>query len=67
VLLVRQAPPKGRGHMLSTKSGGRSRPWAWTVRVHRDQINSGDYPYLMRGYPSNNVGWLVIESRLEGR
>jgi hypothetical protein len=53
--------------MLSTKSGGRSRPWAWTVRVHRDQINSGDYPYLMRGYPSNNVGWLVIESRLEGR
>jgi hypothetical protein len=24
VLLVRQAPPKGRGHMLSTKSSGQS-------------------------------------------
>jgi hypothetical protein len=22
----------------------------------RGQINSGDYPYLVRGYPSNNVG-----------
>jgi hypothetical protein len=22
----------------------------------RDQINSGDYPYLVRGYPSNHVG-----------
>jgi hypothetical protein len=26
VLLVRQALPKDRGHMLSTKSGGRSSP-----------------------------------------
>jgi hypothetical protein len=31
--------------MLNTKSGGRP----------RDQINSGDYPYLVRGYPSNHV------------
>jgi hypothetical protein len=25
------------------------------LRPH-DQINSGDYPYLVRGYPSNHVG-----------
>jgi hypothetical protein len=24
--------------------------------VPRDLINSGDYPYLVRGYPSNHVG-----------
>jgi hypothetical protein len=24
--------------------------------VPRDQINSGNYPYLVRGYPSNHVG-----------
>jgi hypothetical protein len=41
--------------LLSTKSSGRSGPWAQTVRVPRDQINFGDYPYLMRGYPSNHV------------
>jgi hypothetical protein len=23
--------------------------------MSRDQINSGDYPYLMRDYPSNHV------------
>jgi hypothetical protein len=28
--------------MLSTKSGGRSGPWARTVRAPRDQINLGD-------------------------
>jgi hypothetical protein len=33
LLLVRQTPLKGRGHMLSTKSGGRSGPWARTVRA----------------------------------
>jgi hypothetical protein len=33
VLLVRQAPPKGRGHVLNTKSGGRSGPRARTVRA----------------------------------
>jgi hypothetical protein len=32
VLLVRQAPPKGRGHVLSTKSGGQSGPRARKVR-----------------------------------
>jgi hypothetical protein len=24
----------------------------------RDQINLGDYPYLMCGYPSNHVGFV---------
>jgi hypothetical protein len=24
----------------------------------RDQIDSGDYPYLMRGYLSNHVGFV---------
>jgi hypothetical protein len=32
------------------------RPLARTVRVPRNLINSGDYPYLVCGYPSNNVG-----------
>jgi hypothetical protein len=36
VLLVRQAPPKGKGHMLSTKSGKRFGPWAQTVHAPRD-------------------------------
>jgi hypothetical protein len=44
--------------MLSIKSGGRSSPWARTVRAPHDQINSGDYPYLMCGYPSNHVGFV---------
>jgi hypothetical protein len=26
--------------------------------VPRDQINSGDYTYLVRGYPSNHVGFV---------
>jgi hypothetical protein len=33
VLLVRQAPPKGRGHVLNTKSGRRFGPRARTVRA----------------------------------
>jgi hypothetical protein len=32
VCLIRQAPTKGRGHVLSTKSGGRSGPRARMVR-----------------------------------
>jgi hypothetical protein len=28
-----------------------------------DQINLGDYPYLVRGYPSNHVGF--VSYRLE--
>jgi hypothetical protein len=24
----------------------------------RDQINSGDYPYLVHGYPFNDVGFV---------
>jgi hypothetical protein len=33
VLLVCQAPPKGRSHVLNTKSGGRSGPRDRTVRA----------------------------------
>jgi hypothetical protein len=33
VLLVRQALPKSRGHVLSTKSGGRPDPRVRTVRA----------------------------------
>jgi hypothetical protein len=33
VLLVLQAPPKGMGHVLTTKSGGRSDPRARTVHA----------------------------------
>jgi hypothetical protein len=42
--------------VLSTKSDEWSDPWAQTVRSPRDQNNSDDYPYLVRGYPSNHVG-----------
>jgi hypothetical protein len=41
---------KSQGHVLNTKSGERS-----SSRAPRDQIDSGDYPYLVRGYPSNHV------------
>jgi hypothetical protein len=41
VLLFCQAPPKGMGYVLNTKSG---------------KIESGDCPYLVHGYPSNHVG-----------
>jgi hypothetical protein len=35
VLLVRQAPPEGRGHVSNTKSDGRSGPRARTVLASR--------------------------------
>jgi hypothetical protein len=50
---------KRQGHVLNTKSGGWSDPRARIVHA-RDQIGSGDSPYLVCGYPSNYVGicWL---------
>jgi hypothetical protein len=39
LLLVCSAPPKGRGHMLGTKSRcGQSAPVGWTVRARAEQI-----------------------------
>jgi hypothetical protein len=37
---------------LNTKSGGLDHPRPC------DQIDSDDYPYLVRGYPSNHVGFV---------
>jgi hypothetical protein len=39
MLLVRQASPKGRGHMLNTKLSGRSTLVARTVRVCAESVS----------------------------
>jgi hypothetical protein len=57
VLLVRQAPPKDRGHVLN-QNWRTVQPEGPDGPRPRDQINSDDYSYLVHGYPSNHVRYV---------
>jgi hypothetical protein len=48
LLLVRSAPPKGRGHMLGTKMTGQTvRPRGWTVRACAELVSVSSFSQVL--------------------
>jgi hypothetical protein len=58
VLLVRQTQPKGRGHVLNTKSGGQSGPRPRTIRARTIRLTRAIN--LILCVPINVIMWDLL-------